>query len=70
CCGMAGTFGHERSNLKESIALYQMDWAEAVKQYGTSGITATGFSCRSQVKRLEGKRVRHPLEVILSYLNH
>ena len=34
-------------------------------RYGTSGIVATGFSCRSQVKRVENKRVKHPLEVIL-----
>ncbi|RUO77593.1 FAD-binding and (Fe-S)-binding domain-containing protein [Idiomarina seosinensis] len=66
CCGMAGTFGHERDNQQESRALYQMGWKQAIDAYGSSGIVATGFSCRSQIKRLEEKRVRHPLEVILS----
>lgn len=65
CCGMAGTFGHERANQADSHALYDMGWRQAIDEYGSSGVVATGFSCRSQVKRIEKKRVRHPLEVIL-----
>lgn len=66
CCGMAGTFGHEKQHQQDSKALYQMGWQQAIDAYGTSGIVATGFSCRSQVKRMENKRVRHPLEVVLA----
>ena len=69
CCGMAGTFGHELKNQQDSKALYQLGWQQAVQDYGNMGLVATGFSCRSQVKRMEKKRVRHPLEVILACLN-
>jgi Fe-S oxidoreductase len=69
CCGMAGTFGHEKDNQQDSKALYKMGWEQAVDAYGNMGIVATGFSCRSQIKRMEKKRVRHPLEVILACLS-
>jgi Fe-S oxidoreductase len=29
---------------------------------------ATGYSCRSQVKRMADKQLRHPLEVVLEQL--
>ncbi|MCK7458568.1 D-2-hydroxyglutarate dehydrogenase YdiJ [Idiomarina aminovorans] len=68
CCGMAGTFGHEKQNQDDSLGLYEMGWQQAVQRYGSSGVLATGFSCRSQIKRIEKKRVRHPLEIILQSL--
>lgn len=66
CCGMAGTYGHEKANQQDSKALYKMGWEQAIDNYGTQGVVATGFSCRSQIKRMEKKRVRHPLEVVLA----
>lgn len=69
CCGMAGTFGHEKQNQSDSVGLYKMGWEQAVKQYGSSGVVVTGFSCRSQIKRIEKKRVKHPLEVLLQSLS-
>lgn len=69
CCGMAGTFGHEKQNQEDSQGLYQMGWQQAVQEYGSSGVLVTGFSCRSQIKRVEKKRVRHPLEIILQSLS-
>lgn len=69
CCGMAGTYGHERSHQQDSKALYEMGWRQAVNSYGNSGLVATGFSCRSQIQRMENKRVRHPLEVILGCMS-
>lgn len=32
---------------------------------GQPELLATGYSCRSQVDRLRGQRLRHPLEVLL-----
>lgn len=69
CCGMAGTFGHEKQNQSDSFGLYEMGWQQAVQQYGSSGVLVTGFSCRSQIKRIEKKRVKHPLEIILQSLS-
>ncbi|MBV2129901.1 D-2-hydroxyglutarate dehydrogenase YdiJ [Arsukibacterium indicum] len=69
CCGMAGTYGHESQNLENSKALFEMSWRAPVDQFGVSAILATGFSCRSQVKRLAGKKPKHPLQALLQSLS-
>ena len=68
CCGMAGTYGHEAQNLANSKALFDMSWRKPVEQYGSGQIVVTGFSCRSQVKRLLGDKPQHPLQVLLKHL--
>ncbi|MFO7528558.1 MAG: FAD-binding and (Fe-S)-binding domain-containing protein [Marinobacter sp.] len=65
CCGMAGTYGHETRNLVTSRAIYDLSWGpkiSALKDRGT--VLATGYSCRSQVKRFDGEVARHPLEYL------
>ncbi|MGK0291223.1 MAG: FAD/FMN-containing dehydrogenase/Fe-S oxidoreductase, partial [bacterium] len=56
CCGMAGTFGHEVEHLEESKGIYEMSWKKQMPQNPTDQkkILATGYSCRSQVKRFDG----------------
>jgi FAD/FMN-containing dehydrogenase/Fe-S oxidoreductase len=68
CCGMAGTYGHEAQNLENSKALFEMSWRAPLDKYGTTQILVTGFSCRSQVKRLVGNKPRHPLQALLQRL--
>uniref|UniRef100_A0A486XV29 D-2-hydroxyglutarate dehydrogenase n=1 Tax=Rheinheimera sp. BAL341 TaxID=1708203 RepID=A0A486XV29_9GAMM len=68
CCGMAGTYGHEAQNLDNSKALFDMSWRAPVEQFGADKILVTGFSCRSQVKRLVGEKPRHPLQALLATL--
>ena len=68
CCGMAGTYGHEAQNLDNSKALFDMSWRAPVEQFGTEQILVTGFSCRSQVKRLVGDKPKHPLQALLAAL--
>ncbi|GAB2914375.1 FAD-binding and (Fe-S)-binding domain-containing protein [Rheinheimera gaetbuli] len=68
CCGMAGTYGHEAQNLDNSKALFDMSWRAPVEQFGTAHILVTGFSCRSQVKRLVGDKPKHPLQALLQLL--
>ncbi|MFQ6371711.1 FAD-binding and (Fe-S)-binding domain-containing protein [Shewanella sp. YIC-542] len=65
CCGMAGTYGHEIENLERSKALYEMSWEDAVNRIPHEQILISGYSCRSQVKRLSGFRAKHPLEALL-----
>ncbi|KZN38104.1 D-2-hydroxyglutarate dehydrogenase YdiJ [Pseudoalteromonas luteoviolacea] len=65
CCGMAGTFGHESKNQSASRQLYEMSWEKHVK---SEEVIATGFSCRSQVKRYEGVKPKHPIEFIADLL--
>lgn len=66
CCGMSGTFGHEAVNLATSKKLYEMSWAQVVNDPKNQGtLTATGYSCRSQIKRLDGVQLPHPLQILL-----
>ncbi|WP_064709659.1 D-2-hydroxyglutarate dehydrogenase YdiJ [Rhizobium bangladeshense] len=65
CCGMAGTFGHEARNRPISERLYAMSWKPEVDAAGDTDILmATGYSCRSQVKEIDGKRIPHPLQIV------
>ncbi|MCS0451113.1 D-2-hydroxyglutarate dehydrogenase YdiJ [Vibrio diabolicus] len=66
CCGMAGTFGHEVDKKSTSEAIYQLSWKPNIKNLPTERVLATGYSCRSQVKRFEGEAVRHPVQVLAS----
>ena len=61
CCGMSGTYGHEARNLATSKTIYAQSWASHVDGPEDEGeALATGYSCRSQVKRMSSKQVRHP----------
>jgi len=66
CCGMAGTYGHEQVNFNNSKALFEMSWQEKLAKLGSEQILVTGYSCRSQVKRLGKIRTRHPVEALLA----
>ena len=67
CCGMAGTYGHEAKNLASSKAIYEMSWQQKVAEQKVENIVVTGFSCRSQVSRIEGTKTKHPIQVLLQY---
>ncbi len=69
CCGMAGTYGHEKVNLDNSKALYDMSWKNKVSELATEQILVTGYSCRSQIKRLDNKVTLHPVQALLNTLN-
>lgn len=68
CCGMAGTYGHEKQQLENSKALFELSWRAPVTLLGNEQLLVTGFSCRSQVKRLVGDKPRHPLQALLAAL--
>jgi FAD/FMN-containing dehydrogenase/Fe-S oxidoreductase len=64
CCGMAGTFGHEKANQSISNELYELSWKPVMQQQDISNILATGFSCRCQVKRKEQQSIKHPIQIL------
>lgn len=68
CCGMAGLFGHMAVNHDETYAVYNKNWKKQIEQRDFEHCLITGFSCRSQVLRMEGKRANHPLFVICDLL--
>lgn len=64
CCGMAGTFGHEKRHQKTSKTLYDLSWKPTLEKLGTENTVATGFSCRCQAKRLDQVKLDHPISVL------
>ena len=68
CCGMAGTFGHECQHYEDSRKLYQMSWQQKIEGQDAGKVLASGFSCRSQVKRFGGRHIAHPLEVLAGHI--
>ncbi len=68
CCGMAGTYGHETKNLENSLGIFELSWQKALQKLPRQRCLATGYSCRSQVKRVEGIGMRHPLQALLEIL--
>lgn len=68
CCGMAGTYGHESKNLENSLGIYELSWHPQLQKLPRQRCLATGFSCRSQVKRAEGNGMRHPLQALLEMM--
>ncbi|MGF1685481.1 FAD-binding oxidoreductase [Photobacterium japonica] len=69
CCGMAGTFGHEKDKLEMSRGVYDLSWQPNIEQLDPAHCMATGYSCRSQVKRFEKIKMKHPTQVLLQVLN-
>ncbi|GAB4265291.1 MAG: LUD domain-containing protein [Thermoleophilia bacterium] len=66
CCGMVGSFGYkaEYSPLSQAIGARLF---EKLAEAGGS-VVACGISCRSQIEMGTGRRVEHPVEVILRAL--
>lgn len=66
CCGMAGSYGHEAENLTNSKKLFAMDWQKYITD--NNDVLATGYSCRSQAKRILGVQLQHPVEALLNVI--
>lgn len=64
CCGMAGTFGHEVDKFQMSKDIYGLSWKPRLEGLPKERCLVTGYSCRSQVKRFEGEKLAHPLQVL------
>lgn len=63
CCGMAGSYGHEAEHAANSKNLFAMDWQRYIEE-NQEQILATGYSCRSQAKRLTDKKLKHPIQIL------
>jgi len=66
CCGMAGTYGHEVDKLQTSKDIYGLSWKPQMESLPKERCLATGYSCRSQVKRFEGEKLAHPLQALVN----
>ena len=69
CCGMAGIYGHETRNQAISRKLYDLSWKAQVENPDNNNrLVATGYSCRSQVKRFGNQAIPHPVQALLKEL--
>ena len=69
CCGIAGTYGHEAEHRAMSERIYALSWARHVADAGGGGwLVADGYSCRSQVKIIDGIGLAHPVQALLGSL--
>ena len=69
CCGMAGVFGHEVQNQTMSRDIYDLSWSKKLHGKDPRFCLATGYSCRSQVKRYEQVTLKHPVQALLEVLS-
>jgi Fe-S oxidoreductase len=69
CCGLAGSFGAEAGHETITRAVAELELLPALRATDDSTtILADGFSCRTQVAVLDGRRARHLAEVLAARL--
>jgi FAD/FMN-containing dehydrogenase/Fe-S oxidoreductase len=65
CCGLAGNFGAERGHYDVSVAVAGTALLPAVRAAGPGAVVlADGFSCRTQLDHLAGRRALHLAELL------
>jgi Fe-S oxidoreductase/FAD/FMN-containing dehydrogenase len=68
CCGMAGSFGHEKGHYDVSMKMGELALFPAVRAAGESAIAASGVSCRQQIADGTGRVAQHPLVLLAQSL--
>lgn len=65
CCGMAGSFGFEKSKYDVSMRCGERALLPAVRDSDDETLViATGYSCREQIEHATGRRALHPAQVM------
>jgi FAD/FMN-containing dehydrogenase/Fe-S oxidoreductase len=65
CCGLAGNFGAERGHHEVSVAVAETALLPAVRAAGDDVVLlADGFSCRTQLDQLAGRRAIHLAQLL------
>ncbi|MFC7306356.1 FAD-binding and (Fe-S)-binding domain-containing protein [Streptomyces monticola] len=69
CCGLAGNFGFEPGHYDVSVACADEQLLPSVRGADPDAVVlADGFSCRTQLEQLGGRRGRHLAEVLADAL--
>jgi FAD/FMN-containing dehydrogenase/Fe-S oxidoreductase len=68
CCGLAGNFGAEPGHEEVSRKVAELALAPALRAAPEAPVLADGFSCRTQIEALSGRRARHLAEVLAERL--
>ncbi|HEY1358618.1 MAG TPA: FAD-linked oxidase C-terminal domain-containing protein [Thermoleophilaceae bacterium] len=65
CCGLAGSFGFEREHHEISLRIGEHKLMPMVRDAAADTLViADGFSCKTQVEQMTGRRPLHTAEVI------
>ena len=56
CCGLAGNFGVEKGHYEVSVKVAEHDLLPAVAAHPDALVVADGFSCRTQLAQLAGRK--------------
>jgi FAD/FMN-containing dehydrogenase/Fe-S oxidoreductase len=71
CCGMAGSFGYDRSHYDMSKAIGERKLFPAVRSKPEGAVVvASGTSCRHQIRDFTGEIAVHPAVLLQSLLRH
>ncbi|MDP5185478.1 FAD-linked oxidase C-terminal domain-containing protein [Blastococcus sp. BMG 814] len=69
CCGLAGNWGVERGHHDVSVAVAEQQLLPAVRDLPDDAVVlADGFSCRTQLDQLAGRRGQHLAELLADRL--
>jgi FAD/FMN-containing dehydrogenase/Fe-S oxidoreductase len=63
CCGMAGSFGHEKEHYQTSLAMAELSLAPAIRSAAGVAVVADGTSCRHQISHVTGRVAQHSAEL-------
>jgi FAD/FMN-containing dehydrogenase/Fe-S oxidoreductase len=64
CCGLAGNFGVEIGHYEVSVAVAEQQLLPALDAAPDAVVLADGFSCRTQIADLRGRRAVHLAELL------
>ncbi|MFL5871284.1 MAG: FAD-binding and (Fe-S)-binding domain-containing protein, partial [Solirubrobacterales bacterium] len=71
CCGMAGSFGFERSHYDISVAIGERRLLPAARDAANDTLViADGFSCKTQVEQATDRRALHLAQVLKMAREH
>lgn len=64
CCGLAGNFGVELGHYEVSVAVAQQNLLPSLDADTDAVVLADGFSCRTQIADLRGRRSLHLAQLL------
>lgn len=71
CCGMAGSFGYEEEHYEVSMKIGELVLFPEIRKTETDTlISASGTSCRHQIKDGTGRSAKHSIEILYEALKN
>ena len=68
CCGMAGSFGHEKEHYEVAAAMGEHRLFPAIRERPGATVAVSGFSCREQIHHHTAVEPRHVVELLVAVL--